>query len=204
MKKVEFLLCLAIALMLSGNALAQNAGDNSSYFVTYYSNANTAGAPDGTLRLVNDGEASTTSSDGAPNGNLWASIYVFDDSQEMQECCSCFVSANGLLSESVNVELTASSVSGRVPTRGVIEVVSSSTNDPTKNVLKAGLRGWMTHIEATSNIPVSGPFYGIQSPMADSKLVPAEKSALELVCDFIVEIGAGRGVCACTPEDQDF
>ncbi len=50
---------LAIALMLgiaSGSALAQNVGDNSVYFTTYYSNANTTGAPDGTVRIINDGD----------------------------------------------------------------------------------------------------------------------------------------------------
>ncbi len=30
------------------------------YFVTYYSNANTAGVPDATLRIVNDGDAVCT------------------------------------------------------------------------------------------------------------------------------------------------
>ena len=51
MKKLGLLLLpiLAITLMLGGNAFAQNVGDNSVYFVTYYSNANTSGAPDGTF-----------------------------------------------------------------------------------------------------------------------------------------------------------
>ena len=57
MKKLGFVLfMLAMALMLTGNALAQNVGDNSVYFVTYYSNANTAGAPDGVVRAINDGD----------------------------------------------------------------------------------------------------------------------------------------------------
>ncbi|MGA2359002.1 MAG: hypothetical protein ABSF66_08390, partial [Terriglobales bacterium] len=57
---------LAITLMLGGNAFAQNVGDSSVYFSTYYSNANTTGAPDQTIRIINDGE----------NGTLWAAIYV--------------------------------------------------------------------------------------------------------------------------------
>ena len=58
MKKLGLLLLpiLAITLMLGSNAFAQNVGDNSVYFVTYYSNANTSGAPDGTLRIINDGD----------------------------------------------------------------------------------------------------------------------------------------------------
>ncbi len=101
MKKLGFcMLLVAFALMVGGTALAQ--GDNSVYFVTYYSNANTTKAPDATIRIINDGDQSTTEVEGIPNGNLWASIYVFDDSQELQECCNCYVSSNGLLSESVD------------------------------------------------------------------------------------------------------
>ena len=111
MQKLGLLLLpiLAITLMLGGNAFATGieGGDYSDYFVTYYSNANTSGAPDGTLRIVNDGDYATT----APG--LWAAIYVFDDSQEMRSCCACYVSADGLLSESVNKELTANEFTGR-------------------------------------------------------------------------------------------
>ena len=64
MKRLGYLLfaVLAITLMLGGNALAAvgNSGDYSVYFVTYYSNANTAGVPDATLRIVNDGDALCT------------------------------------------------------------------------------------------------------------------------------------------------
>ena len=123
---------LAISLMLgiaSGNAVAQNVGDNSTYFTTYYSNANTSGAPDSTVRIINDGDT---------GGNLWASIYVFDDSQELQECCSCEVTPDGLLSESVNVNLTANALTGKKPTRGVIKVISSSSSDPTPTCQRLG------------------------------------------------------------------
>ncbi|HUE54027.1 MAG TPA: hypothetical protein VMO80_16915, partial [Terriglobales bacterium] len=107
MKKVlcTILSILAIALVLgvvSGTALAQ---DNSTYAVAYYSNANTTGAPDATVRVINDGDT---------GGTLCAAFYVFDDSQEMQECCSCPVTADGLISESVNNYLLANSLTSFV------------------------------------------------------------------------------------------
>ena len=82
MKRLGLLLLpiLAITLMLGKNAFAQNVGDNSVYLVTYYSNANTSGAPDATLRLINDGDQATAAPEGVENGTLWADIYVFDDS----------------------------------------------------------------------------------------------------------------------------
>src|SRR5271167_3929801 len=90
---------LAIALMLGGNALAQNVGDSSVFSVSYYSYANTTGAPDSTVRVINDGETGVGSA-----GDLWAAFYVFDDSQELQDCCACVVTPDGLLSESVNTQ----------------------------------------------------------------------------------------------------
>jgi hypothetical protein len=199
MKKLGVLLFLIVAVvMLGGNALAQNVGDNSVYFVTYYSNANTTGAPPAVLRIVNDGDASTSQSEGRPNGNLWASIYVFDDSQEMLECCNCFISADGLLSEWVNTELLGNPLTGKVNHRGVIKVISSTNPDPTNNHLKAGLRGWQTHIQ------VASPYAVTETPLADSNLVSAEQVALQESCSFAITLGSGSGTCSCTPEDSDF
>ncbi|MGB6814217.1 MAG: hypothetical protein WBE23_15045, partial [Candidatus Sulfotelmatobacter sp.] len=197
---------LAISLMLgiaSGNALAQ--GDNSVYFVTYYSNARTAGAPNAVLRLINDGDKSTTSTEGVPNGNLWASIYVFDDSQEFQECCSCEVTPDGLTSEWTNTELLGNSLTGKINTRGVIKVVSSSTNpgDPTNNTLAPGIRGWMTHIQATGQAGAAA--YALtETSLADSNLSSTENGDLENLCSYAITLGSGRGTCSCTPEDHDF
>ena len=95
MKKLGFLmLMLALAVMLGGNALAQ---DNSDYFVTYFSNANTASAPNAVVRFINDGDT---------EANLFADYYVFDDSQELQECCSCLITPDGLNSEYINKALS--------------------------------------------------------------------------------------------------
>jgi len=220
MKKLGLLLfpILAITLMLGGNAFAQNVGDNSVYFVTYYSNANTTGAPDGTLRIVNDGEQSTTDYEGVENNPLWAHIYVFDDSQELRSCCSCVITSDGLLSESVNKELTANEFTGRGQiARGVIKVVSSPSPDPTCNIDPvSGLRGWMTHIQATTttfpapgpgnavNAVEKGPWFVTEAALADSNLTPLEASNLGTLCSYGLTIGSGYGTCPCTLEDYDF
>jgi len=202
MKKLGVLLLLASAVMLlGGSALAQ--GDVSYYFVTYYSNANNSKAPDATLRIINDGDTSTAEVEGVPNGNLWASIYVFDDSQELQECCNCFVSADGLLSESVDKELLANPLTGKVNTRGVIKVIASRGDDPTDNVLAPGLHGWATHIQAF-NMAGASPYTTTETQLADANLSAAEKAALESSCSFTITLGSGHGICSCTPEDSDF
>lgn len=206
MKKLALLmLTLALALMLGGTALAQNVGDNSVYFVTYYSNANTAAAPDAVVRFINDGDQATTDAEGVENGSLWAAFYVFDDSQELRSCCACQITADGLLAESVNKQLTADEFTGRGEmSRGVIKVISSSSYDPTAPVPTPGLRGWATHIQATTNIPSKGPFYVTESPVADSNLGKLELSNLGNLCSFGLTLGSGYGLCPCTVEDYDF
>jgi len=205
MKKLGlFLLIMAIALMLGANAFAQSTGDEASYFVAYYSNANTAGAPDAVLRIVNDGDQATYGSEGNLNGTLWAAIYVFDDSQEMQACCACRVTSDGMLSESVNKQLLSSTFTGRKLTRGVIKVVSSTSYDPTNPMSAPGLRGWFTSVDATSNNPSKGPFYVTRTALADANLGAVELANLGTVCSYGLTIGSGPGLCPCTPEDKDF
>jgi hypothetical protein len=206
MKKLGLVLfMLALALMLGGNALAQTVGDNSVYFVSYYSNANTAGAPDAVVRAINDGDQATTASEGVENGPLWAAFYIFDDSEELQSCCACLVTSDGLVSESVNKQLTFDEFTGRAETsRGVIKVVSSTTNDPTNPVAAPGLRVWGTHIQATTNIPSKGPFFVTETKFADANLGKVELGNLAESCSYGLTLGSGYGYCPCTPEDHDF
>jgi hypothetical protein len=202
--KKTLLFATALMLLLAGNAFAQ--GDGTFYFVTYFSNANTAGAPDGTLRLINDGSPSTALGKGfQPNGTLYASIYTFDDSQQMQECCNCLVSPDGLLSESVDNNLMSNTLTGgrEETNRGVIKILSTTNPDPTNNVLKTGLRGTMTHIQAP--VSLGNPLYYVtESPLARSNLSSAEIQDLQITCGFVMYLGSGQGVCSCTPEDSDF
>ena len=69
------------AVMLALLGLVGMAHGQSPYRIEYFSNANTSGAPDATLRLDNDGAAA--------DANLCADIFIFDSNEEMSECCSC-------------------------------------------------------------------------------------------------------------------
>jgi hypothetical protein len=202
MKKLVFLMSLVVLLgIASGSALAQS--ENSYYFTTYFAN-NVSAAPDATLRIVNDGDSAAN-----PNGTLYASIYVFDDSQELTECCSCPVTADGLLSESVRNQLTANPLTSIKPSRGVIKVISSTTESDAStnfapNTPTPGLRGWATHIQSVANKNPFGPspYSQTETELADSNLTPAEQSQLEMLCKFDKML-SGKP-CTCTPEDFDF
>jgi hypothetical protein len=196
MKKVSCLLFSMLAIALFVGIAAPNAGaqaapivaDPSVYFVSYFAN-NVAAAPDETARFVNDGDT---------GGNLWAAFYVFDDSQELTECCACEITPDGLLSESVKTQLTANPLTGKVPTRGVIKVISSSSDDPTNVVPTTGLRGWATHIQV-----VKGSTYSItETAFSDANLVNAEQKLLQNLCYYDALLSGLP--CTCTPEDHDF
>jgi hypothetical protein len=211
-KKLGFLMwLLATALTVGGTALGQ---DNSVFFTTYFSNANTAGAPDATVRIVNDGNQ--YGSHRFPNGNILANIYVFDDSEELTECCSCNVTPDGVLSESVNLNLTANPLTGHKPTRGVIKVKS-----PFVNIFCVpgfcfteyfpGLRVWATHVQGTKvtlspgnaiTPVVTGPYFVTETPAADSNLSGTEETLLDNLCQYD-QMLSGQP-CTCQPEDYDF
>jgi len=203
MKKLGLLmLLLAIALASGGTVLAQ---DTSVYFTTYYSSANTAGAPDATVRIINDGYQSE---------NLFANIYVFDDSEELTECCTCTVTPDGILSESVNLNLTANPLTGHKPTRGVIKVLSDSyvaanANNPL--LLSPGLRVSATHVQGTKVtlspgnpvVPVeAGPYFVTETLAADANLSAPEETLLGNLCLYDGLL-SGKP-CTCQPEDYDF
>jgi hypothetical protein len=189
LKKLSLFLIAGVAIaLLTGSAMAQDYP----FSLTYYSN-NVSGAPDATTRFINDGNT---------GGNLYAAIYVFDDSQELTACGACVISPDGILSEDVKTELTDNPLTGRVPSRGVIKVLSSATSDPTSVTLRAGVRGWATHIQRTT--PTSGAYWGSETQFTDSTLGATEFSELQALCSFAQVLGSGQGTITCTLEDHDF
>ncbi|MGA8539761.1 MAG: hypothetical protein WB566_09695, partial [Terriglobales bacterium] len=193
---------LADDVLAIDNVRADLLTSGTPYFVNYFSNANTAAAPDATLRIINDGES---------GGNLYAAIYVLDDSEELQECCACLVTPDGVLSESVDKNLTANPLTGILPKRGVIKVISSSSSDPTAPVPAIGLHAWGTHIHGTKVtlspgnpvVPAStGPYFVTESKGADATLGATEASTLGTLCYYDGKLSGNK--CTCQPEDNDY
>jgi hypothetical protein len=177
---------LAMALVIFGG-MAQ--AQTSPYRVDYFSNANTGGAPDGTLRLDNDGSAA--------GANLCADIFVFDPFEELSECCSCLETPDGLRTLSVNTDLTANPLTGVVLSTGVIKVVAAATTGgacpiPTHITTVTGgeIQGWATHIQ-NSNFAIT------ETTSQVSNLSATEESNLAKQCGAIVKVGSGKGICTC-------
>jgi hypothetical protein len=185
--------CRTVALAAVVIAFALTMGTTSAaaqdyvYSVGYFANAHTTGAPDAQLRLTNDG---------VTEGNLYADIYVFNNDEEMEECCSCVVTPNGYLDLDVNTDLTGNiEESGSEHTRGIIKVISSSTFGPTTPTPTRGIRGWLTRIQ---NGATAGTFSITEGDLKDSVLSASEEEvSLAETCDFVLSLGSGKGACSC-------
>ncbi len=186
------LLFLSVALVLGvGTAAAQDYA----YDVGYYANVGATGAPSAHLRLTNDGFSDAE--------NLCAAIYVFDNTEEMKECCSCEITANGYLDLSVGTNLLGNILDhGTKPTRGIIKVVStlfftplvcSASMEPFD--AEPGIKGWLTHVEKGAT---SGTFSLTETPLTDSYLSDDEMEVnLVATCAMVQSLGSGTGVCSC-------
>jgi len=90
----------------------------------YGGNGSSGGAGDGLVRIVNSEDFAIQQ-----NGTVCAMIYVFDDIEEMQACCGCPVTPDGLRTMSVINNLTKNfGVNRGNMNAGVIDIASISPN----------------------------------------------------------------------------
>jgi hypothetical protein len=173
------------------------------FFVSYYSGANTEGNQDGLIRLTNPG---------VDDGNdLCADIYVFDNTEQLLECCGCTLTPNDLRSLSINGNLTRNPANGQRLTTGVLKIVSAKPNpnsrgqcDPTGGATLRGfkdnivptpdIRAWATHIQ---NPFSEGGAVATEEEFADAPLSADELATLQHKCFGIQTLGSGRGICTC-------
>lgn len=181
----------------SATVLAQNSGVTGSAVITvtplitvsYFNRARAvASGVDSTVQLINPG---------SPPQDMCAMIYVFDDSQEMNECCGCKISPDGLRTLSLLTDLTANTLTGRQLTVGTLMIVSSNPDpsgqcDAGSPVPNGLLPGWVTNVQGTLQNPRV-----TEIPTAISPLADAEAQALFSSCGFIQTLGSGRGICSC-------
>jgi Bacterial Ig-like domain (group 2) len=157
--------------------------------VSYFSHANTSGFADSNVRLSNPG---------ATGGKLCAEIYVFDQDQELSECCGCLVSPDGLLTLSVNSNLTGNPLTGIESTTGVIKIVSAEVPanlscDPSAITPNGELLAWSTNTQAKNGLSIAFTENSFQlSPLGDADL-----TALQSQCSMVATLGSGHGVCTC-------
>jgi len=162
--------------------------------VDYFANANTSGAPDGTVRITHPGTA---------NGNICSYIFVFDPYQEMSECCGCLNTPDGLATLSINTDLTSNPLTGVTLNTGLIKILSVSPignacplpgQTTGSDVIEPAIRAWTTHIQ-------NGTFAITETASSDATLSAGEVVRLRNECAAIVLDGSGKGICSCGTGD---
>jgi len=179
--------CLLAVALCAVSAMASTAPPPADTLkVDYFSNANTAGAPDGTVRVTNPGTSAAAS--------INVAIYVFDPNQEMSECCICLLTPDGLRTFSVNTDLTQNPLTGVTLTTGLIKLVSTTGPNVVSLVPAPAIRAWATHIQNSN-------FAETETASQDATLSSAEVKRLNAECSAIVLDGSGQGLCSCGTGD---
>jgi len=176
-----------LGVVFSSNTIWAQTPPADSYKVNYFQFANTSGAPDQTVQVTNPD---------ATGGSIWALVYVTNASQELVECCACQITPNGLLTLSVNSNLTSNSVEPGVITSGTVHIISSSSSNLSKPVAVAGgVRAWGTHIQWPAGS--TGPTI-TETDFLDATLSSAEETRLGNACgEAVLSNGSSYGVCTC-------
>jgi hypothetical protein len=219
-----FAVALVIA-MVSGIAAAQAPiviipipGSDDTFTTNYFSNNTAVNAPHGTLRATNDGSSSA---------ELCANVYVFDDSQEFKECCSCPISPNGMRTWDIHTDLNSNPANGVVANQGLIQIISTHATqtgggcDPTGGfnvflgqggglTLEPELEAWATHVQLSnlpnskSKPPVVAAYSLTETEAIEEEMSGNELRTLELECAFATAgpgfgqgSGSGTGQCGC-------
>jgi hypothetical protein len=184
------LLTRAAALVGFAAILSAQAIDPETFKVNYFSNVGTGIAP-AQVQLTNVGTS---------GGNICADIYVFDPNQELEECCSCQLTPDGLRTLVIGPsgDIAANPLRGFPPPflNGTIKIVSSSGTCsgsglplPVSPKPTPGLRAWATHL--------NGPGVFTETAFSDAELSAGELSSLGTLCAIIKKEGSGAGVCSC-------
>ena len=217
MKVVAIAAIVAALVAMTGVASAQSSPAQTTtklpVLVDYYSSLTDEIVwVDGTLRITNFG---STGGGPAPNGNLCAMIYVFDTQEELQECCGCVLTPDGLRTLSVFYDLTHNPNNNEVLNTGEIKILTAPPNaggscDPSFGgpagtvTLGGALAAWGTHVQF-SNPPVVGTGSimdsGVQVTETAAQLEsasPADVNRIaKFLCGSIVQNSSGRGICSC-------
>jgi hypothetical protein len=181
-RSMLYAVCAVAILLLVGTAASAQTTDVSS--VTYFDNANTAGAPAAIVHVLNPG-----------NGALCADIYVLGADQELSSCCSCPITPNGLLTFDVNTA-TANPGDGNPPrVSGSINIIadSSASCDASSPTPAPDLRAWATHVNRDS---ISDGFDVTETQALDAPLSSGEQSELSSRCGFFRANSSGKGNCS--------
>ena len=187
------LLVLA-ACLLPASLFGQGAD---AYQVRYAANLNVPGN-ESYIDIVNTGYVNGAT----PAGNICVNVYVYatepgPDNEEIQSCCSCLTTPNGLYNLGVNRDLLSNTLTGIHPGSVAIKLtgtlpVGGGCDPGAPGALTSGVRAWGTtqHLNRGAWVTTETPF-NAAFPASGSEI-----AKLSSQCGFIETIGSGFGICA--------
>lgn len=187
------------------NSLRQDALPDSSvgaYQVSYSANL---ASGDSYVNLTNAGTRGgyDVAQGLTPLGGLCANVYVFDPSEELVSCCSCYVSPDGLRSLSAQNDLINKTLTPSKPNGVVIKLLATAGNSSadcnaanvTAGSLEGGLLGWATTLHSNT---AAGGTQMSENAFTKAQLSTSELEKLTTFCGFIQSNGSSFGICnAC-------
>lgn len=213
----SFILGVSFILASVGTITAQTITADTSFQSHYAANLNVA---DTLINISNTGANGAPlwgPGIGTPAGAMCINVYAFAPEEQLISCCSCYVTANALVSLSAHNDLLSNTLTGIQPTSLVIKLIATATGtDPSLGtpvysgsassctnsaagvgslfpVAPAGLVAWGT-IAHLSSANSSG-FTITETPFRPVTLSDAEVRSLTNRCTFIIGNGSGFGVC---------
>jgi hypothetical protein len=122
-------LAVAIAMFAWSGMAAAESEESGVELQSYFSNANTTGGQ-AFVNIVAPLEGNATGSTPAlTRGETCAMIYVFDTAQNLQSCCGCPITADGLLTLQISVNLAPNVVGSEgLLMDGSIRILSTLPN----------------------------------------------------------------------------
>jgi hypothetical protein len=196
----------AVALALGQWTPPASAQQTDVFSIDYFSHA-WSGEQDASVRITNPGTQGAPTLADPTAGDLCAMIYVFRPDQQLAECCGCPVTPNGLVTLSVDYDLTSNPLTDDEFPTGVVKIVSSTgTAETTRSgheVIRCNaaaptptpsLLAWGTHVQSSGAV-------------TETVFTPTALSADELAsiagrCGDILTNGSGHGVCRCPSEGR--
>ena len=203
---------LTLAMIVMAQALhAQTATLDGSFQTKFFPNL---WAGDSVINIGNTGaSARGTTALGSPiGGTLCVNFYAFSPDEEMESCCTCSITPNGVVTTTarhfisraltlgVPPSLTIKLVATVPPIGGRCDASSPLPPLPTfpaAGALAPGLIAFGTNIHAA---PVGGSLTQSTFETTETAFTPASLSTPELtrvasICGFILANGSGFGVC---------
>jgi len=172
---------------------------------------------DSAIDISNDGQSQAATYNVGTSGgtNLCVGVYTFDANEELQSCCACLITPNGLASLSAQA-INATSLTGENATSLVVKLLawsttagasstappgtpapptSSACNPATPGVFAPGMHAWGTTLHA---LPSGGPstYTVTETEFSPALLSAAEFANITQSCEFSQINGSGTsGQC---------